>query len=254
MRCPRCHLADIPEGARTCVRCGHAPAGQRGAPGTVPEPAGPDERASSEPDVRRPEWVPTKRRSGPAPPVVIMDDGDEDEDADDDRDWAPRPSKRIGARVVAAVGTASVPAPFASPDVVGLNSSPPPVPTPAPPDPAVPHAVPPARLPAPVAAAPVPRPKPPSVTRPVTPRRTAPPPPRVERTAEPGLLSINAIPWGSVYIDGRPVGNTPQIDRRLAPGSHELRVEREGFRPYQRVIDVAPGQRLRITDITLVER
>jgi hypothetical protein len=193
-----------------------------------------------------------------------MDDGDEDEDADDDRDWAPRPSKRIGARVVAAVGvvtitlgggavwlnTASVPTPFASPDVVGLNSSPPPVPTPAPPDPAVP----PARLPAPVAAAPVPRLKPPSVTRPVTPRRTAPPPPRVERTAEPGLLSINAIPWGSVYIDGRPVGNTPQIDRRVAPGSHEVRVEREGFRPYQRVIDVAPGQRLRITDITLVER
>jgi len=35
------------------------------------------------------------------------------------------------------------------------------------------------------------------------------------------------------------------------PGSHRLRVEREGFRPYERVIEVAPGQRLRITDIVL---
>jgi hypothetical protein len=33
-----------------------------------------------------------------------------------------------------------------------------------------------------------------------------------------------------------------------------LRVERPGFQPYQRVIDVAAGQRLRITDITLAER
>jgi hypothetical protein len=191
-----------------------------------------------------------------------MDDGDEDED--DDRDWAPQPSRGIGARVLATVGvvtialgsgavwlnTASVPAPFATPTGVGPASPTPPVATPAPPDTAVSRAVP----PAPVAAAPLPHSTPPPVTRPITPRRTAPPPPRVARTAEPGLLSINAIPWGSVYIDGRPVGNTPQLDQRVAPGSHELRVEREGFRPYHRVIDVAPGQRLRITDITLVER
>ena len=71
---------------------------------------------------------------------------------------------------------------------------------------------------------------------------------------EPGLLSVNAIPWGSVYLDGQPIGNTPQSDRTVAPGRHRLRVEREGYRPYDRVIDVASGQRLRITDIALVER
>jgi len=37
-------------------------------------------------------------------------------------------------------------------------------------------------------------------------------------------------------------------------GSHRLRVERDGFRPYERLIELATGQRLRITDITLVER
>jgi PEGA domain-containing protein len=90
-------------------------------------------------------------------------------------------------------------------------------------------------------------------------KRPAPPPPRpparVERPRlEPGLLSVNAVPWGSVYLDGQPIGNTPQSDRTVAPGRHRLRVEREGYRPYDRVIDVASGQRLRITDITLVER
>src|SRR5437870_5111232 len=74
------------------------------------------------------------------------------------------------------------------------------------------------------------------------------------RHTEPGLLSINAIPWGSVYVDGRPVGNTPQLDLPVPPGQHRLRVERQGYRPYERMIDVAPGQRLRITDITLTER
>jgi hypothetical protein len=57
-----------------------------------------------------------------------------------------------------------------------------------------------------------------------------------------------------VYIDGRPIGNTPQIDVSLPPGTHRLRVERDGFRPYDRTIALAPGQRLRITDIALVER
>jgi len=75
-----------------------------------------------------------------------------------------------------------------------------------------------------------------------------------QRLVEPGLLSVNAIPWGSVSLDGQPIGNTPQIDRTVAPGRHRLRVERDGYRPYDRLIDLAPGQRLRITDIALVER
>jgi len=57
-----------------------------------------------------------------------------------------------------------------------------------------------------------------------------------------------------VYLDGRPIGNTPQLDVGVPPGAHRLRVERDGFRPYERAIEVAPGQRLRITDIALVER
>jgi len=107
------------------------------------------------------------------------------------------------------------------------------------------------------------RPEPVPVKRALAARRTtpaaSPPPRRVERPAppppaEPALLSVNSVPWGSVYVDGQPVGNTPQIDLQVASGSHLLRVERDGFRPYERKIELASGQRLRITDIALVER
>ena len=101
--------------------------------------------------------------------------------------------------------------------------------------------------PARLTRAPVPRPRPPSP--PSRPR-----PSITERRVEPALMSVNAIPWGSVYIDGRLVGNTPLLEERLSPGRHRLRVEHEGYRPYERMIDVASGQRLRITDIALVER
>ncbi|HYS00258.1 MAG TPA: protein kinase [Gemmatimonadales bacterium] len=93
-----------------------------------------------------------------------------------------------------------------------------------------------------------------AVVRRWTPPPAAAPPVVDQRLVEPGLLSVNAIPWGSVYLDGQPIGNTPQIDRTVGPGRHRLRVERDGYRPYDRMIDVAPGQRLRITDIALVER
>jgi hypothetical protein len=113
-----------------------------------------------------------------------------------------------------------------------------------------------------VATAPPPSATSPSVrtTRPtVAPRApVAKRPARVKRPPlpplEPAFLSVNAIPWGSVYLDGRPVGNTPQINLQVAAGPHRLRVERDGYRPYDRVIDVASGQRLRITDIALAER
>lgn len=174
--------------------------------------------------------------------------------------WITRSSApaALPSHAVAPARTASLPT--ARPDSMAALTAPPPAPSapratrplppPAPPRPA-PAPVsrrPPAKAyaPAPVhelapSAAPVPPPAPAPAAAPAV-------------RAEPGSLSINAIPWGSVYIDGRPMGNTPQLDLPVPPGQHKLRVERQGYRAYERVIDVAPGQRLRITDITLVER
>lgn len=74
------------------------------------------------------------------------------------------------------------------------------------------------------------------------------------RASEPGRLSINALPWGTVSVDGRAVGHTPVIGLAVAPGSHRVRVVRDGFEPVERTVRLAPGDTVRITDIVLRER
>jgi serine/threonine protein kinase len=94
-----------------------------------------------------------------------------------------------------------------------------------------------------------PAPKPRALRRTPTAARSAPPP----RPATPGRLFINATPWGQVYVDGELIGNTPRADVLVLPGTHRLRVARDGFQPYERSIHIAPGQELRLTDIVLQE-
>jgi hypothetical protein len=83
--------------------------------------------------------------------------------------------------------------------------------------------------------------------------RPAPPQPRpaVTTTAAPARLFVNSTPWGQLYIDGRLVGNTPQANLVVAAGAHRVRVAREGFQAWERAVQLAPGQELRITDIVL---
>jgi hypothetical protein len=82
--------------------------------------------------------------------------------------------------------------------------------------------------------------RPPAVTRPA-----APPP------AAPGRLFINATPWGQLYVDGVLIGNTPQVDVTVPAGPRVLRVVRDGYRPFETRLQVAPGQVVRLTDIVL---
>ena len=204
------------------------------------------------PDARTTWFGANPRKKGPGAPVVIVDA---------DRDPAAKP---LGGRLAAAaagllvalgggaawLGISSIPASPASREPVAS--------TPAPATRARPMTP---STSSDTFLAPVRDAAPPSSTTPAPVRPTRPPvttrAPVVKRPArdvDPGFLSVNAIPWGSVYLDGRPVGNTPQIDLQVAAGPHRLRVERDGYRPYDRVIDVASGQRVRITDIALVER
>jgi protein kinase-like protein/PEGA domain-containing protein len=67
----------------------------------------------------------------------------------------------------------------------------------------------------------------------------------------PGRLSVNATPWGVVSVDGRVVGNTPVMGLSLTPGRHQVRVEREGFEPAERLVRLDSGEDVRITDIVL---
>ncbi len=71
------------------------------------------------------------------------------------------------------------------------------------------------------------------------------------RSLAPGRLFIRSNPWGTLYIDDVEIGNTPKVNLTIAAGTHIIRVERFGFEPYVRRIEVAPGQEIRLTDVIL---
>jgi hypothetical protein len=69
-------------------------------------------------------------------------------------------------------------------------------------------------------SAPAPRREPPvavtSAPRPVA------GPPRVSGAS--GTLRLNSRPWSQVYVDGRLIGNTPQMNVQLSAGSHSIKL------------------------------
>jgi hypothetical protein len=44
-----------------------------------------------------------------------------------------------------------------------------------------------------------------------------------------GLLRINSRPWSKVYVDGRPMGSTPQTAIELSPGRHRIALVSDEF-------------------------
>jgi hypothetical protein len=85
------------------------------------------------------------------------------------------------------------------------------------------------------------------VSQPTAPRRQPPPRP----AAAPGKLSVNATPWGAVYLDDQLLGNTPRANVEVPSGDHLLRVVRDGFVTFERRIRIEPGGTLRLLDIVL---
>ena len=102
----------------------------------------------------------------------------------------------------------------------------------------------------PVPARPVPK----AIKRAPPARVVSPPRPRRDAPAgAPGRLFVNAIPWGQVFVDDAPIGNTPRVAVPVPPGTHRVRVSRDGFETFERTVQVAPGQDVRLTDIVLRE-
>jgi serine/threonine protein kinase len=95
------------------------------------------------------------------------------------------------------------------------------------------------------------------------PQRTTPPSPARSESqmptstatapVEPGKLLVNSTPWGQIYVDEELVGNTP-MSLTLAAGRHTVRIVQDGFEPFEREFQLAPGQQLRMTDLVLKAR
>jgi hypothetical protein len=52
-------------------------------------------------------------------------------------------------------------------------------------------------------------------------------------------------------VDGRVVGNTPQLSIRVTAGRHELVFAREGFETQRSWVTVGPSMTVRITNVAL---
>jgi serine/threonine-protein kinase len=97
-----------------------------------------------------------------------------------------------------------------------------------------------------------PAPATPAPSRPIqAPSATAQPEPAAP--ADPARLSVSSSPWGTVYIDGLPVGNTPKVNLSVPPGTHSIRIARDGFDPYERTLEFPAGETVRLTGIVLQE-
>src|SRR5581483_5591462 len=101
--------------------------------------------------------------------------------------------------------------------------------------------------PPPIAAA-QPAPAPPAASAP--PAEPAPepsefPPEPIEHgkpRPKKGSLSINAIPWANIFVDGRAVGPTPRLHLPLDAGRHHLKLVTKRGDTRTRTVDVAPGK------------
>jgi len=75
------------------------------------------------------------------------------------------------------------------------------------------------------------------------PRRPERPPPRPPAPAVPapapqGFLTLDASPFGEVYIDGTDVGQTPIVEYTVAPGRHAIRIEHPGYKTVTETVQV----------------
>jgi hypothetical protein len=94
---------------------------------------------------------------------------------------------------------------------------------------------------APTAAPPPERPAPGGVTTP-----TPPPEPPPSAAAGTGVLDISGtVDGATVAVDGRELGLLPRsVD--LGAGPHTIRVEKEGYRTFEREVHIVPGRTLEI--------
>jgi hypothetical protein len=58
-----------------------------------------------------------------------------------------------------------------------------------------------------------------------------------------GTLRINSRPWSQVYVDGKLIGNTPQMSIDVKAGAHNVRLVNSEFSMSKILeLDVAPGE------------
>ena len=63
---------------------------------------------------------------------------------------------------------------------------------------------------------------------------------------EPAQLSVTSATWGTLFLDGQRIGETPIVERRVLAGPYVLTIEMPGRPVYQQQIDLEPGSHTRL--------
>jgi hypothetical protein len=57
-----------------------------------------------------------------------------------------------------------------------------------------------------------------------------------------GFVRVNAVPWATVSIDGKPIGVTPLAKPiEVSEGTHTVRFEHAWYAPIEKTLTVTPG-------------
>ena len=60
-------------------------------------------------------------------------------------------------------------------------------------------------------------------------------------------MLVDSRPVGAeVFVDGRSAGYTPLVVGDLSPGTHSIRIQRAGYRPWVTAVTLSPGARQRV--------
>jgi hypothetical protein len=70
---------------------------------------------------------------------------------------------------------------------------------------------------------------------------------RLQITVPPGTLSVNAVPWANVSIDGRAVGETPLGGIELSPGTHDIAFTHPELGQRRQQVTVRSGAAARVS-------
>jgi hypothetical protein len=75
------------------------------------------------------------------------------------------------------------------------------------------------------------------------PTRVAP----AEAPSGPAAMKVESLPAGAqVFVDGRSVGYAPLVVGELTPGTHSIRMQLPGYRPWVSAVTLGPGARERV--------
>lgn len=61
-----------------------------------------------------------------------------------------------------------------------------------------------------------------------------------------GLLSVNAVPWAEVFLDGRRIGETPIANFAAQIGTHEIAVRNPRYPEQRRTVVVSLAAPVRV--------